>query len=276
MLSRTFGVLLLGCVASTASAADTAKDVERSVSRSLSQKIVSVRHAYRGTKLRYNSGGELVQGGPPGISGLNGVLQVTRVKLRGTTLLIDGNRAIVGYDVAKQRTVTTLAPGKMHIEITLDPVRQSNDDINRVLSNVFVSGTEHAYDVVPAYWKAFVEHKIAPSEFNGHVTPVVTELEPMRLPRNPGPEWERPRPQYTPDPTFPESARRQKVQGTVLLEIVVDRTGSVAEINIVRPIGSGLDEMAVDAVSKWRFEPARKNGQVVQIAMLVEVSFRLY
>jgi TonB family protein len=261
---------------SAASAADTAKDVEKTLNHLLGQKVVFLRHAYRGTHLRYNPSGELVEGGPSGIWGLNGVIQVTRVKLRGTALEIEGNRTIMAYNLATNRAEADPTPEDIHVEVTLDPMHQSIEDVSQVLSRVFMSEAERPRDDLPPYWKAFVEHKITPKEDNGRTSFVIPELESMRIPKNAGPEWKRPRPLYTPDPSYPERARKQKVQGTSLLEIVIDSTGGVQQINIVRPVGSGLDEMAVDAVSGWRFDPATRDGQAVQVAMFVEVSFHLY
>jgi TonB family protein len=86
----------------------------------------------------------------------------------------------------------------------------------------------------------------------------------------------RPTPIFTPDPHFSEQASRAKYQGTVTLSITVDETGLVRNIRIVGPLGMGLDQKAVDTVSKWRFNPARRDGQPVAVEIAVEVDFHLY
>jgi protein TonB len=57
----------------------------------------------------------------------------------------------------------------------------------------------------------------------------------------------------------------------------VDKTGRPRSIRISRPIGMGLDQKAVEAVSKWQFEPALKDGEPVAMGPIqVQVNFHLY
>ena len=59
------------------------------------------------------------------------------------------------------------------------------------------------------------------------------------------------------------------------LQLVVNSSGQTRDIVIVSPIGYGLDELAVEAVRTWKFEPARKDGQPVSVAIVVEVAFHM-
>jgi TonB family protein len=77
------------------------------------------------------------------------------------------------------------------------------------------------------------------------------------------------------EPEYSEEARKAKYQGTVVLYVVVDEKGLPRDIKVVRPLGLGLDEKAVEAVEKWRFRPGYLNGKAVQVAATVEVNFRL-
>ena len=77
------------------------------------------------------------------------------------------------------------------------------------------------------------------------------------------------------EPEYSEEARKAKFQGTVLLAIVVDKNGRVADVRVVRPLGLGIDEKAIEAVKKWRFRPAMLNSKPVAVAANVEVNFRL-
>jgi len=85
-----------------------------------------------------------------------------------------------------------------------------------------------------------------------------------------------PRPTYTPEPEFSEQARHAKYQGTVVLNIVIDKAGKISRIRLERPLGLGLDEDAMEGVKRWRFNPATRNGQPVAVEMNIEVSFNLY
>jgi periplasmic protein TonB len=85
-----------------------------------------------------------------------------------------------------------------------------------------------------------------------------------------------PRPVATPDPEYTEEARRAKIQGTCILWLIVDADGHPRDIRVVRGLGYGLDAKALESVKQWRFEPARKDGQPVNVQVSVEVGFHLY
>jgi periplasmic protein TonB len=95
-------------------------------------------------------------------------------------------------------------------------------------------------------------------------------------PYKPGLGVTAPRELYAPDPEYSEEARRAKFQGSVLLWMIVGSDGLPHEIKVVRSVGLGLDEKALEAVRTWRFEPGRKDGRAVATQIHVEVTFRLY
>ncbi len=81
---------------------------------------------------------------------------------------------------------------------------------------------------------------------------------------------------HVPDPKYVELARQAKYQGTTVLWLVVDQTGHTQMIRIVRAIGMGLDDAAVEAVREWLFKPAELDGQAVAVEINIEVNFRLH
>jgi len=80
---------------------------------------------------------------------------------------------------------------------------------------------------------------------------------------------------YQVEPEFSEEARRAKHYGTVVLIVDVDTTGHAVNIRVAQSLGLGLDEKAVDAVSRWKFRPGRKDGRAVTIPARIEVNFHL-
>jgi TonB family protein len=78
-----------------------------------------------------------------------------------------------------------------------------------------------------------------------------------------------------PEPEYSEEARKAGYSGTCVISITVDTDGKVRDIELERPIGKGLDEKAIEAVRKWRFEPARKDGEAVAVRIRVEITFHL-
>jgi len=74
---------------------------------------------------------------------------------------------------------------------------------------------------------------------------------------------------------FSEEARRKKVQGVVVLSMIVTADGTATDIKVVRPLGSGLDEKAIEAVKQWTFAPGTKDGTPVAVRLAVEIDFHL-
>jgi TonB family protein len=84
-----------------------------------------------------------------------------------------------------------------------------------------------------------------------------------------------PVPLYRPEPEYSEEARKAKYQGTVVLYVEVDASGHPRNLKVMRSLGLGLDEKAMEAVEKWKFRPGYKDGKPVTVAATVEVNFRL-
>ncbi|HEU5404362.1 MAG TPA: energy transducer TonB [Terriglobales bacterium] len=78
-----------------------------------------------------------------------------------------------------------------------------------------------------------------------------------------------------PDPQYSEAARLEKVQGSMDLGVVVSKEGIPQDVWVIRPIGYGLDEQALQVLKHWKFVPANKNGEPVPVVISVEVSFAL-
>ena len=91
-----------------------------------------------------------------------------------------------------------------------------------------------------------------------------------------GPGMTAPKGVYTPSPEYSEKARKKKLNGTALLTIVVNSDGTVRDAVITRSLEPSLDKEAIKAVSKWKFEPATKDGTPITVRVAVEVSFHLY
>jgi TonB family protein len=74
---------------------------------------------------------------------------------------------------------------------------------------------------------------------------------------------------------YTEDARRRGLTGDVEMEIVVQRDGSVGDVHVLRGLGAGLDQRAVAAVKQWRFAPAKRKGEAVDVIVEVAVEFTL-
>ena len=80
---------------------------------------------------------------------------------------------------------------------------------------------------------------------------------------------------YRAQPRYSEEARKAKWQGAVTVSLVVDSHGRPQNVRIIKSLGMGLDEMAIEAVQKWKFKPGLKNGKPVPVQATIEINFRL-
>lgn len=77
------------------------------------------------------------------------------------------------------------------------------------------------------------------------------------------------------DPVYTEIARRARLEGIVIVSAVISREGDVRGVKVVKPLGLGLEEAAMEAVRTWRFEPATLRSTPVDVIYQVTVRFNL-
>lgn len=78
------------------------------------------------------------------------------------------------------------------------------------------------------------------------------------------------------DPQFTPQARAANLQGTVSIQLIVDPQGNPQNVHVVRRLGMGLDQKAVEAVRQYRFRPAEYQGHPVAVQMIIDVAFHLH
>ena len=81
---------------------------------------------------------------------------------------------------------------------------------------------------------------------------------------------------YSVEPEFSEEARKAKVAGNVLVNLWVDTNGLPEHVHVIRGVGMGLDEKAIEAVKQYKFRPAQENGRPVLVELNVEVNFQIF
>jgi TonB family protein len=262
--------------------AEDRKNLEGDLRRAFQNKILSLRNPYFGSRLQFDSSGNLVGKADAGPWSTCGLLQVEKVALGPDHLEIDGRRVVLALrsgatdkphpSIPQAAQITTLVT-EDRVRIFVEMSALDVPQVNQILSHVFQGGQRP--ERVNAYWKPNTTDVNAFRRNTPNA--IIAELEgnrPVYL-VNPG-VVAAPKPTHTPDPTYTETARRNKLQGTAILSVAVNEKGFPEVLQIAQSLDEGLDTQALAAVAGWRFQPAMKDGQPVAVLINVQVTFRLY
>lgn len=163
---------------------------------------------------------------------------------------------------------TSVYPNREGVQITLhaQPARvdhvEKNKDPSVALVSSVVPLTDEMTALLPPEWKRQMEEERnggpeAPMADKGSVSKMPTCVS-------------------CPDPAYTRLARQFKVMGRIVVILTVETDGTASGIQLVKGVGFGLDEAAVEQVSEWRFNPALdKEGNPIATRDTIEVAFRL-
>lgn len=84
---------------------------------------------------------------------------------------------------------------------------------------------------------------------------------------------ENPVPVRTVAPDYPAAMKNQGVSGLVMVKCTVDDQGNVAETAVVKSSNEAFDKNAIDAVKKWKFKPARQDGNAISVQVTIPIKF---
>jgi len=252
-------------------------------------KIVTLRRFFSGERLRFYADGSLVEDAPAGTFTTDGQVEVRDATLERSVLTIKARRICQVYDAKRRQFVDALTtienlPGRQQkdiekalrrrqvtIEIQMAPTPDPKE-IPEALHAVFLARDEPVTKIAPPFYRDFF------AKLDGTTDQSTVPAGVFRMTSTHGKpaEISAPRATFSPDPEYSEAARQLKFQGSAVLSFIVDPSGSVRDLQITRPLGAGLDDKAIAAVSQWKFQPAQKDGKPVPVAISVEVDFRLY
>jgi TonB family protein len=237
-----------------------ASELENTLKSQYGKHVLGLRSPIQGTHLKFDSTGKPLEQNPTGRWIVYGGIYVKKISLRPEKLELEGPWA--GFGAHKEQDKPTVIPlGKsIKIEIQLDGPAKSIDDLQSLLDRVFFADNKDHQHTLPEFRRDDFVSTSEPVQKLVIKAGVVTAPVPIS----------------TPEPEFSERARNDKFQGSVLLEVVVDKAGTVSRLRIVRALGENLDLQAVEKVKTWRFRPAMRNGEPIAVAMDIEVSFNLY
>jgi TonB family protein len=284
-------------------------ELEQQLRDEYSNKTRVLRGFHRGGALSYDSAGTLANGSAdPGDWTVDGFVRVVSLRLSGQQLTLQAERLSVandghgflmqhGSEKKKDKNANSL-----RIEVALDAGGITVAKADSALSKIFLTPQDRLAELVPDYWTpclwAASTGKDAGLYDACSFSREFTAIPGVRFHLDKGSETQPahagegktsdaaiarigkgvtpPKVISQKEPAFSEQARQAKYHGTVILSLTVDKTGEPRNIRIVRPLGLGLDQKAVEALAKWRFDPARKEGEPVDMEIHMEVDFHLY
>ncbi|HEY6444947.1 MAG TPA: energy transducer TonB [Acidobacteriaceae bacterium] len=237
---------------------------------------------WAGSELDFDAQGNLIGQADKLPFGLSAI-QVKQVSLSDAALTISGTRAGLDFeDMSRKdgewhltaRPIDKKEKPKVIVTIARDPSHPGA--LTAALLRVFSVGIDDELtQSAPDYWRDWlIEHFHPELKPAGKAVEKVAEP-PAGIPLKPG-KVTPPHLDYSPSPNFTAAAKSAHFSGVSVIGLVVDASGPPRDVHIVRPIGMGLDEMAVLTVSQYRFKPAAYNGKPVPVEINIEVNFRTY
>jgi TonB family protein len=247
-------------------------------------KVLTLRHFYEGDHLVFSADGTLAGRAAVGPWTVDGQIFVQTIEVKGRVLRIRGRRVCLIFDkkgpprdvlewmaestaADREKSEAAFRAKNVDIEVRLAAENPDAEELKAAMNAVFLGPGESMGDIVPDIWRGYFDKEgggLRKSSYSGVVyTFKKGEISPPR--RISGQE-----------PGFSEDARISKYQGTMVISLVVDPSGTATDLAIMTPLGLGLDEKAVEAVRAWKFEPGTKDGQPVAVKTMVEVDFHLY
>jgi TonB family protein len=266
--------------------AQASDEVEEHLKAEYLGKVLTLRHFYKGKHLAFQPDGSLIGFADVGPWTVDGEIFVETIDLHKGKLQIHARRVCLVLD-SKAKTsrdvLEQLGESSSPDKEALEGVFRANEvdfdiafatdkpdvaAVSSAMNAVFLKPGESMRDLVPDFWRDYFDGADGLSHEDRHSGELAYIVGPNGA--------SAPRAKYQHDPEFSEEARLGKYQGTMIVSLVVDPSGSVRDLAIVSPLGMGLDEKAVEAVGAWKFEPGVKDGKPVPVQLKVEVDFRLY
>ena len=168
---------------------------------------------------------------------------------------LDSNRVLLNATLTgpRNRSLTSQVSGDPHVAVNI-----SEGDDNSLSGFVQIDSQNETIDSISAHWRLAPRKRVLTAgaiRVGGDVKPPVVR--------------------HRVEPVYPEAARRNKTQGIVILEAVIDATGDVRDVTAMTTLSDGLSQAAAEAVRQWKFVPGTLDGKPIDVIYNVTISFRL-
>lgn len=261
--------------------------------------------------ITYDETGHVSEDASSGDWTLYGAVEIGEVHVSDHRLIIDGKRLPValngpeglGFPQRGRKNHEKKKGRPVRISVDFGPEEITAEKVDVALSQIFLNSRDRLAMLVPDYWGACVEaattgknaQELPTCRFSpeflavpGVVAPeralqapvtassdkfTAAELELARHETGVSP----PRVIRQIDPAISQAECPVHFgSGSIALMLLVDKAGKARNVQIIRPLGCGIDRQAVETVANWEFTPAMKDGRPVDAEIRVDVAFRIY
>lgn len=262
------------------------QDIEARLKQDHLGENVLVRGLYHGDQLDYDEHGNFIEGGAPGSWTLDGIVTLTDFKLRGDRLEISADRTVIGFSY-QHRRLYALPDKPVEIIVHLGPAIPARESLAEVMSRMFMLDATKLLQYAPAYWGPVINDEgwARYAKDRRKLPAGLTIFAPVKAPDGepvyftdgePHNGLEPPQPVDEPPPYYPEVARQLKKRGTVLMAVLIDRTGTVRDALLLGdPVGDGLDQSSINTVRRWKYRPASLDGAAVSVIKPEPITFSI-
>lgn len=275
-------LIMLLFLASACSALQTAvgkdSDLAAALTKRYAGQTLRLRHAIAKDSQTYDATGKLLSSGEEGPWTLYAGLTPDSISLSDEELRIQGDRLLFVFDSNQKLMVPEKTDQRLQVIVRLAKPLASPADAEPLLHSIFAMKNDELVSSAPEFWKFYLSKEAESSMAANNKS----RRGSRRMPpgehafRVDGKTVIAPEATFTPEPSYTQIAKDRRLQGSVVIDAIIDDTGKVLRPQIIRPLGMGLDEKAIEAIQTWRFKPGTRKGQPVMVEMGVEIDFNLY
>jgi TonB family protein len=241
--------------------ADTDSQIRDRLTIKYGGKLFTIRSTPSGTRLRFDADGKLLTAAVAGMFTLDGHIHVESINVRGDRIEIAGQRSFLSYNAKSARLEEYPTRESFRLEFSRKAGVAPEAGIDAVLLPL-----EEFVKTLPPYWLRLVNgtpilDTITDPE-TGETVPRASEaqkLTPISTRRL--------------SPGYPPGLNEYAIAGSVVLRVIIDEKGKTKVVDIVTPMGFGLDQAAINAVHRWEYEPAKRDGTPVKVYVRVQFNF---
>lgn len=246
--------------------------VEDELNSMFKGKTLLLRNFYAGKDLDYDENG-VARGDVAQGSWTLANVEITQIAVAPQGIEIIGNRIGTWY---KDGKIGSVKIGRLKIHVTKHIADADTEKkLHPIFAKIFVEAGEDLRPMVPEYWRYYLEGGDSKARFAAWRS----TLEKDATPAPPAADITvgkstAPRVISQPDPKYSKEAASHHIEGVSRLGVVIGTTGTASNIAILEPLGMGLDEQAVLAIERWKFQPGMKDGQPVRVPIDIEIAFK--